>query len=308
MLKSVFFGNSEFCLPSLEVLKLKTDLSLICTGPDKKVGRGMQSLKIPEPKEFALKNNIEFLQTYDFNEIFSVLKKLQPDIIIVISYGKIIPNYVFNLPKIGTFNIHASLLPKYRGASPIQEAIINQDKETGITIQRINERLDEGNIVYTKKIDIYDDDNYITLREKLSFLAADSLKEFIDILSKGILKEERQYGPSSYCRKIKKEDGKIDWKNDKTNDIINKWRAFILWPNIFTYYKGKKIIIRKLSRFNYDLPLELPGRIHIIDRKLIVETVDGLLFFETLKPENSREMSYLDFINGYKIKTGEVFE
>ncbi|HOJ49194.1 MAG TPA: methionyl-tRNA formyltransferase [Spirochaetota bacterium] len=307
MFSSIFFGNSDFCLPSLNVLYQKTNLKLILTGEDKPIGRGMKSLKVPEPKKFALAHNIDFIQGYEFDDnVLDRINSIKPDIMIVISYGKIIPKNVYEIPRIGTFNIHASILPKYRGASPIHEALINGDKKTGVTIQRINDKIDNGNIVYLKEIDILSEDNYLTLRDKLAALSADALSEFLDIAENGSIIEKTQEGPVSYCRKIKKEDALIYWDRDTTDIILNKYRAFILWPNIYTFYKGKKIILTEIGRYNKKLSLDIPGSISIENKKMIVKTIDGAISIEKIKPENSREMSSGEFINGYKIKNGEV--
>ena len=159
----------------------------------------------------------------------NLIRKMEPDLMVVISYGKIIPEAIYSIPPLGTINLHASLLPRYRGASPIQQSLLNGDSKTGISIQKINHRLDEGNLLLSKEIAIEQEDHYVSLRKKLSELSAEILKEYLDALKQGkSLPEFPQTGEPSFCRKITREQGLIRWHEQSAEEVVNQWRALML--------------------------------------------------------------------------------
>lgn len=309
--KTVFWGNSEFCIPSLEVLFKHTQLIAIYTGLDKPIGRNQKSIKIPEPKEFGSGHGISVFQEQDLkNEaVFKQIESFAPDLMVVISYGKIIPKEIYNYPKYGTINIHASLLPKYRGAAPIQNSLLHGDSETGVSIQRINDKLDEGNVLLSKTTSISETENYHGLRQRLSFLSAELLESFLQKLSSNKeIEEFPQTGKGSYCKKVIKENGKILWAEESADDIYNKWRAFFDWPGIYTYYQGKMIkfnIIEKIKNSESGKP----GLIYKADKEgLFVFAKKGSIKLLTLQPESKKAMDFISFLNGHRIKPGECFE
>ncbi|HCL56192.1 MAG TPA: methionyl-tRNA formyltransferase [Spirochaetia bacterium] len=305
--KTIFWGNSDFVLPALEFLYEYNHIAAIFTGPDQPYGRNKKQTKVPEPKIFGHKHNIPVFQDTDLKnpEIEKRIRALKPDLMVVISYGKIIPKNLFDIPQFGTVNIHASLLPNYRGASPIQQTLFHGDKETGITIQKINEKLDEGDVFAILPIPVEENDTAISLRRKLADLSVKGLAELIGKLkNKETVEFIPQNGTPSYCRKIHKEDGKIDWQNETAHDIFNKWRAFIQWPEIFTSYKETALKIKKIELIDWDL--NEPGEIVQADKKgLIVKAKENAIEILSLQPANGKEISYLDFLNGYKLKVGE---
>jgi len=307
MLKSVFMGTPPFVIPSLTSLYNHSNLSLIITGTDKHTGRGRKTIIEPEPKKFAIEHNIPLLQIERINtgDILKILKEINPDIILLVAFGFIIPEPIFNLPTYGTINIHASLLPKYRGASPIHQAILNRDKITGVTFQRINKILDSGAILYQRNIEILSDDDYLSLNEKLSKLSGEATVDFLDKLEKKLLSPIEQDEKSvSYCRKITKEESFFNWDDDK-EVILSKIKAFIHWP--IASVKTKFGILKVYKANAGTETTEKYGTVVSADKNgFSVSCKNGTIFLTEIQPENSKVMDYKSFLNGHRIKKGDV--
>ena len=266
----IFWGTPDVASETLEILKENGYIpSLIITSPDKPQGRKM--LITPTPvKVWAIKNNIPYLQPEDLNEEFSnKLKAISYKLSIVVAYGKIIPENIINMPKFGSINIHYSLLPKYRGASPVESVILNGDTETGITIQKMEYRMDTGPIIAVKKIEIKIDEKAPELRKRLIKIGGEllvkTLPDFIDEKINLILQDENE---ATYCKKIKKEDGEINLNNDSIKNY-NKFRAYATWPRTFFFKDGKRIIITdaKLENGNFIITKIIPEGGKEIDYK-----------------------------------------
>ncbi|OMH39836.1 methionyl-tRNA formyltransferase [Desulfurobacterium indicum] len=306
-LNIVFMGTPDFAVPSLEKLieNEAFNVSLVVTQPDKPAGRG-RKLKSPPVKLVAEKYGIPVLQPERVKEnekLFEKLKEIAPDFIVVAAYGKILPKELLEIPKIAPVNVHASLLPKYRGASPIQSALLNGEDKTGVTIMRITEKLDSGDIYIQEETPISIDDTAQTLHDRLAVMGGSLLVRALPLIASGKLKPVPQNdSEATYCAQIKKEDGKIDWR-DTAENIFNKVRAFTPWPSAFTHFNGKLLKITKT------LPVEgqdKPGIVVDIDREgFYVGTGEGLLKILMVKPEGKREMSAGDFVRGYRLKTGD---
>lgn len=251
-LNFVFFGTPDVASETLEILKANGYLpSLIVTTPDKPQGRKMV-VTPPPVKAWAQKNNIPYLQpekiTPDFIEEF---KKLNTDLSIVVAYGKILPEEIIKMPKLGTINIHYSLLPKYRGASPVEACLLNGDTETGVSIQQMAFKLDSGDIIVEEKLNIDINDIKNTLREKLIKIGGDLLCKIIpDIFNQNLNPIAQDESRATFCKKIKKEDGEID-PNGNALGNWNKYRAFFGWPGVFFFINGKRIKITK-ARYEND--------------------------------------------------------
>ena len=264
-LKFVFWGTPDVASETLEILKTNGYLpSLIVTAPDRPQGRKM-IITPPPVKVWAEKNNISYLQPEKLNEdIGNVLRTLGrsvddgqrkfsvenfsgeqniPDVFIVVAYGKIMPEEILNLPKLGSINIHYSLLPKYRGASPVESVILNGDEETGITIQKMEYKMDSGPIIAQEKIQILSDEKAGELRKRLIKIGGEllvkTLPNFIENKITPIPQDETQ---ATYCKKIKKEDGLINLNDDGIKNY-NRFRAYATWPRTFFFKKSKRIII-----------------------------------------------------------------
>ncbi len=308
MLKTIFMGTPSLVENVLTLLHEKTDLVGIVTAPDARGKRG-KKLLIPYPKQFAIENNVTFFQPETLkknDELYNNLSELSADIIVVISYGYILPKRFINLPKLRSVNIHASLLPKYRGASPIQSALLNGDDVTGITIQEISRKLDCGDMILKKSVSIEQTDNYFSLLAKLCDLSASATREYLMLEENGSVHTiEQDDNEAEYCYKIKKEDGCIDW-NEPAERIFNQIRAFAEWPKSFTSLEGKKMIIHRAELME-DYDKGKPGEIVKADKTgLYVSASDGVLSIKDLQLEKCKMLDYKSFLNGNKIKPGTV--
>ena len=298
-LKTIFMGSPEEIIPILKKLRELTSLQCIFTASDKTCGRGRKQI-IHHVKDFAIENNIDFYQpcTLKNEEAIDIIKKYNPHLILVMSYGYILPKEILDIPTHGAFNIHASILPKYRGASPIQSAILNNDKKTGLTLQKMSEKLDRGDIVAIKEIEIENDDNCMSLKNKICNNAPIILEENIEKLSILPIETKKQNeDEATYCKKIKKEDAKIDW-NKNYIDIWCMIRAFSGWPIAFSTFKNKRILIHKTKPISFsDIKNKCNNKINIDNfnygsiiiqtkKSLIVKCKDGALELLEVQPEN----------------------
>ncbi len=253
-LNFVFWGTPDVASETLEILKENGYLpSLIITSPDKPQGRKM--LITPPPvKVWAMKNKIPYLQPEDLTFPCPWVRGESPDpgtgeqnipeLFLVVAYGKIIPEDIINLPKFGSINIHYSLLPKYRGASPVESVILNGDKETGISIQKMEYKMDTGPIIAQEKVEMGPDEKAPELRKRLIKIGGEllvkTLPNFIDGKIKLISQNENE---ATYCKKIKKEDGLVNLETESPSVLYNKFRAYAAWPRTFFFKDGKRIII-----------------------------------------------------------------
>jgi len=304
-MRIIFLGTPEFAVPSLSaIFKSEHDLISVVTIPDRKKGRG-QNVSFSEVKKFAMAKRIDFLQPDDIsNEDFlEKLISLKPDLIVVVAF-KILPEIIFDIPTFGIFNLHASLLPKYRGAAPINRAIMNGEPETGVTTFFLEKKVDTGNVILQQKIPILPDDNAGSLHDKLSELGAEVVMKTIDLIDKSdknippVIKQDDSL--SSKAPKIFKEDCLLSW-DDLSVKIHNKIRGLSPYPAAYTRMIDKNIKILK-SRLTEMRSESEPGVISISDNKLLVSTKDNLLEILELQPEGKNKMSARDFINGLKIK------
>lgn len=305
----IFFGTPQFAVPSLKALiDEKEDISLVVTQPDKMKGRG-HILSAPPVKELALSNNIKVFQPLKIRDenFYKELRSVNPEFIIVVAYGKILPKEILDMPKFGCINVHASLLPKYRGAAPIQWALLRGEKVTGVTIMLMDKGLDTGDVLLKSELEIKSDDNTETLFEKLSGVGAKVLIETIKGMRAGNIKPMPQTGDVSYAPPLKKEDGKIDW-NRTAEELACFVRGMYPWPSAFCYLNNERIKVIKVRRQTTDDRSQktmVPGRIFkASDRELIVETGKGLLFIEGLQPEGKKAMSAVSFLAGRKLREG----
>ncbi len=298
-MKTIFMGTPEYVMPSLEALYEETEVTAIFTGPDRRGGRKNRSI-IPKPKEFAETHQISLFQPghYD-DEVIGVLESLKPDLLVVNAYGFILPKRVLNVPRLAPINLHGSLLPKYRGASPIQSALIQGDKETGITAQIMAEKMDAGDIIHQVTTQISEDDDYNTLSYRLSLLSASCLRDVITFYNNNqVIGKAQNHSDATYCKKIKKEDGLIDW-TDSYETLSHKMKAYIHWPQSYTYYKNKKIIIHKVQKAD-DTMDSPPGFIKQFSKQgIVIQCGNGSLRILSLQAENKKIMDYKAFLNGH---------
>lgn len=308
----VFFGTSEFAIPSLKkLISSKHKVLAVVTQPDRKKGRDLK-LSPPATKVLAESNGIRVYQPVDSSskESAEYLKKLGAGLFVVVSFGQILKKDILSIPKYCAINLHGSLLPKYRGAAPTNWAIINGDKLSGVSVIRINERLDEGDIILSRKYPIDGEDTNITLTEALSALGADALLEAVEMIESGKANFEKQNGKeATYAPKLKKEDGLIDW-SEPAASIHNKVRGFIPWPGAYTHYENKslKILKTKLSGQAYDKKA-LPGE--IIDIKagegVVVSAGSGYIAITHLQLEGKKPMDTDAYLRGHRMEKGGRF-
>ncbi len=317
----IFFGTPEFAVPSLRsLIDANEDIALVVTQPDKVKGRG-HILSAPPVKEAALLNGISVLQPSRIRDedFYKTLSAINPEFIIVVAYGKILPEEILRIPESGCINVHASLLPKYRGAAPIQWSLINGEKTTGITTMLMDSGLDTGDILMQNELLIEDNDNAKTLSLKLSVMGAKTLIETINGLRQGKIKPVSQPPEATYAPPLKKADGHIDWEKS-SEQLFNFVRGMFPWPSAYCYLNSERIkILRAKSLSKKDISTRFPliGELEM-DRKsgvpgrilkashgeLIVETGAGYLLIEELQPEGKKLMPAGSFLSGRKLREG----
>ncbi len=318
MMRVVFMGTDRFAVPSLKRLA-DSQVELVCviTQPDQPKGRGLKISPSPV-KEFALERGLEIYQPLKIKHEESIQKIrdiLRPDLIIVSAYGQILPKEILSIPPYGCINIHPSLLPKYRGAAPIQRAIINGESETGVTFMFMDEGKDTGDIIIQKTMKIDISDTADILSDKLAELSADMLTEILNW--NGRLPDDKLILPrkpqdnsqATYAEKLTKEEGLINW--EKTSlEIHNLIRGTIPWPTAYTTFNNNTLKIWESSLSEKENPANsLPGMIIDIakDSGIGVATGDKELIIKVIQPPNKPKMKAKDFINGYRIKKGDKF-
>ncbi len=297
-MKIVFLGTPEFALASLNSLSNdpNIDIVTVVTQPDKPVGR-KQVLTPPPVKVLAEKIGLKVIQPKNNEELYDNLANIKADFFIVIAFGMILPKKILDIPTYGSINVHASLLPKYRGASPIQQSILKGDDQTGISIMKMDEKLDHGPVYIVKRMPISPKDTSETLSTKLSFLGGEILPSVLhDIVEENLKEIPQNHKQASHCKKIKKEDGKIDW-NKSATEIMNMMRAFTPWPGIYTNFKNKKLKIIQAEKEDGNLEI---GEFKLNGKKLMIGTGDGVITPSEVQIEGKKACKISDFINGNK--------
>lgn len=300
-MKIVFFGTPDFAVPSLDILnKSEHKVVGVVTAPDKERGRGRKVSYTPI-KEYALKNNLKCLQPEKMKDesFIESLKDFDADLFVIVAF-RILPRSVFTIPKHGSFNLHGSLLPKYRGAAPIHWAIMNGDKKTGVTTFFLEDKVDTGNIIAQSEMPIEDDDNLGTVHDKMSLLGADLVLATINKIETGNFELQKQENElASPAPKISKELGEIDW--DKSAEIIhNLIRGLSPFPCAYFIHNGLKYKIFK-SKINDDLILN-PGEIKETKNELFVGTAEKVIQIIELQSEGRKRMNADAFLRGYSFK------
>lgn len=307
-MKIVFMGTPEFAVPSLiELNNSGLDIELVITQIDKRKGRG-KKLQFTSVKEKALELDLEVFQPVDVNssETMDKLKSINPDLIVVVAYGQILSKEILELPKYGCINVHASLLPKYRGAAPINWAIINGEVETGVTIMDMEEGLDTGDMIIWSSIPIEDNDDYISIHDKLSILGGKILIEGINQIVEGVSKKTPQDDSlSNYAKMIFKSTGKIDW-NKTGKEIKNLVRGLKPWPSAYTNYNEETIKIHKVSLEERSKYGEVGQIIKVSDNGIYVNSIDQIVVIEELQFPNKKKMSVKDYLAGNSIEEGTI--
>ncbi len=297
-MKIIFMGTPDFAVPSLDVLlKSRHDVVAVVTGPDKERGRG-QKLTYTPVKEFAVKNNVPVLQPDRLKDeaFISELKKYNADLFIIVAF-RILPREVFVLPAKGSYNLHGSLLPKYRGAAPIQWALINGEKETGVTTFKLEEKVDTGNIILQEKVKIDDEDDFGILHDKLSLIGADVIKKTIELIEKdNIVLQKQDDSLASPAPKITKELCEISW-HKPADAVHNLIRGLSPYPGAFFKYDDKiiKIFKTKVSSSN----ILQPGEIKHDKKNLYIGCLTDSLEILELQLEGKKRLQAEEFLRGF---------
>ena len=300
-------GTPEFAIPSLKAVSKNTDLKLIFTKEDKRNARGNKIIYSPV-KQFGLDNDIEVIQPKRMKdeEVIDKIKEVNPDLIVVVAYGKILPKEIIDIPKYGIINVHSSLLPKYRGASPIHSAILNGDKESGVSIMYIEEGLDSGDVILKETCEITEDDTLGTLHDRLKELGAIGLEKALKLIEVGEVKAEKQDdSKATFVKPITKEQAKIDWNNTK-EVIFNQIRGLNPFPGAYTHNeKNENIKIYKSEKLEKEYAGENGTVVERTKKGPVVKVANGALRLLEIKFEGKKLQSGADVVNGRKMAVGE---
>ena len=328
MLKVLFMGTPDFAQESLKsIYDAGFEIIGVVTNPDKPKGRGMKLAYSPV-KEYALEKNLKIYQPIKIRnntEFLNEIKTLAPDVICVVAYGKILPKEILEIPKLGCINVHGSLLPKYRGAAPIQWAVLNGDKTTGITTMYMNEGMDTGDMILKEEVEIGPEETTGDLWQKLSKIGGEILVKTLKLIEEGKAPREKQTEEATLAPMLNKEMALIDWENSDINKIHNLIRGLNPIMGAYSYIDGKKIkfwkskVLTKEEFFSYKTEFEeyeakfnnlVPGTILIADDKdgLYIKAKDGIIKVLEIQAENAKKMNIGDFLRGNTLEVGKKFE
>lgn len=327
MLKILFMGTPDFAQESLKsIYDAGFEIIGVVTNPDKPKGRGMKLAYSPV-KEYALEKNLKIYQPIKIKnntEFLDEIKTLNPDVICVVAYGKILPKEILEIPKLGCINVHGSLLPKYRGAAPIQWAVLNGDKTTGITTMYMNEGMDTGDMILKEEVEIGPEETTGDLWQKLSKIGGEILVKTLKLIEEGKAPREKQTEEATLAPMLNKEMALIDWENSDANKIHNLIRGLNPIMGAYSYIDGKKIkfwkskVLTKEEFFSYKTEFEeyeakfnnlVPGTILIADDKdgLYIKANGGVLKILEIQGENAKRMPTADFLRGNHLIAGMIF-
>ena len=315
-MRIVFMGTPDFAKESLEAIyNAGFEILTVVTNPDKKQGRGMKFKSSPV-KEFAEEKGLKILQPEKVRkneEFIKEIKSLNPDVICVVAYGKILPKEILDIPKYGCINVHGSLLPKYRGAAPIQWSVLNGDKETGITIMYMDEGMDTGDMILKEKVEIGEDETTGELWDRLSKIGGKLLVETLKEIENGTVKREKQGEDFTLAPMLDKNIAKIDWENKTAIEIKNLVRGLNPIMGAYTFLDGKKIKFWRVDVINNEdkkiKELE-NGTVLKADPKegLFIKANEGIIKVLEIQGENAKKMPISDFLRGNRIENMQIFE
>ena len=305
-MRLLFMGTPGFAVPTLrKLLSSRHQVGGVFTQPDRPSGRG-RKLAVGPVKQLALQSGLPVYQPERLaREEWKPLVESTADALVVVAYGKILPSWLFTLPPFGAINVHASLLPRYRGAAPIPWAIVRGETRTGVTTMRIDRGLDTGDVLLQSAAEIGEEETSVQLGERLAVLGADLLAETLDRLEAGRIRPRPQDPRlASYAPMLKKSDGEIDWSRS-SRQIFNRVRAFNPWPGAFTRRSGSLLRILKARPVTFPLQEQAVGSLCRWDSKrALVACGEGWLELLEVQPENHRPLAAPDFLNGLRLQTG----
>lgn len=302
-------GTPDFAVPSLVVLhKSGYPVQLVVTQPDRPKGRG-RKVVFSAVKEQALKQKLRVWQPKRVRkeEVVAAMDSVRPDLLVVVAYGQILSKSLLEWPRYGAVNVHGSLLPKYRGAAPIQWAMINGEKETGVTTMLMDQGVDTGDMLFQAKTAIRADDTAQSLHDRLADIGADLLIQTLDALStESLTPIPQDDAQATFAPMLSKKDGEIDWRQN-AETIVNRIQAMTPWPGAFTFYQEQRLNIYAAKAVSQSTE-SLPGTvIPAFDDELKVATGSGVLVIEKLQRSSGKRLEIADFLRGYPISPGTVF-
>ena len=325
-MRILFMGTPDFALESLKALyEAKYDIIGVVTNVDKPKGRGMKMVASPV-KEYAIEKKLQVYQPVKVRnnpEFLEEVKKLNPDLICVVAYGKILPQELLDIPKYGCVNVHGSLLPEYRGAAPIQWAVLNGDKKTGVTTMFMNAGMDTGDMILKEEVEIGDDETTGELWDRLKMIGANLLIKTVKEIENGTATRTKQPEEGTMAPMLSKEMAKIDWENKTAQEIKNLVRGLNPIMGAYTFLDGKKIKFwevqtltenellekfQELKEYKYHLNKMQAGTVLFSDEKkgLFIKANEGILQVLEIQGENSKRMAISDFLRGNKIDVGYI--
>jgi len=307
-MKIVFMGTPDFAVPILETLAKHHDILAVVCQPDRPKGRG-HGVVYPPVKESALRLNLPVHQPEKVrgNDVFfEELKKLDADIFVVVAYGQILPTRILKIPPLGCVNIHASLLPKYRGAAPMQRAILNGDRETGVTIMYMDKGMDTGDMILKESMPINDCDRFAEIHDKMADLSCKCILDALKLIETGNAPRVPQdNNKATYAAMLSKDEGYVNW-NKPSLEIVNQVRALDPWPGTYTYYDGQVLKIWECSIWDSAEQSAKPGTVLESQGHLLVKTGDGALSITMLQAQGAKRMNTADYLRGRKIELGAI--
>ena len=312
-MRILFMGTPDFAKESLEaVYNARYEILGVVTNPDRPKGRGMKLVASPV-KEFAISKNLKIYQPEKVRnnvEFIEEMKSLKPDVICVVAYGKILPQEILDIPELGCINVHGSLLPKYRGAAPIQWAVLNGDKVTGITTMYMDSGMDTGDMILKEEVEIDPDETTGELWNKLSKVGGELLVKTLEQIENGTAPRISQSDDFTMAPMLDKEMSKIDWKNKSASDIKNLVRGLDPIMGTYSFLDGKKIKIWKVDVLSNDNSNVENGTVIKADSKdgLYIKAKDGIIKVLEIQGENAKRMSAQDFLRGNNIEVEAKFE
>jgi methionyl-tRNA formyltransferase len=309
MANIVYMGTPYYSVPPMDkLLAAGHKISLLICQPDKKQGRGHRLLP-PATKKFALQHNIEIFQPNNFRtaEVQIKLQLQQADFFVVIAYGKILPKVILAIPKQACINVHGSLLPKWRGAAPIQFSLLNGESETGVCSMLMDEGMDTGDLLLAEKTKILPEDTLDNLSRRMAEMSADIILKTITMFDQ-ITPQPQNNDLATYTRLISNQDRLVNWQQSASL-IYNQFRGLSPKPGIFTYFRTKRIMLKSISSLP-NFPQSAPPGTLLRPNKneLLVSCGSGAIQINACQPENKKKMDVKDFLNGYQIKNDEKFE
>ncbi len=309
----VFFGSSDFAVPSLAALTKEHRILRVVTQPDRPKGRRPKPAETPV-KHYALEHELPIYQPVNANDEESValLKVLEADMFVVVSFGQILSRMVLDIPRLFCVNLHSSLLPRWRGAAPINWAIICGDTVAGVTVIRMNERMDAGDIILQAETSVSSDDDAVSLKNRLAAMGSEELLKTLDLAKRDKIRFQPQdKSRVSVARKLTKSDGLIDWY-EQAVCVYNKVRGMLPWPCAYTRYQGKGLKVLKASVRPEEAEVFCPGTVVEVQKRQGVVIAAGSgrerLLIETIQPEGKKPMTAYDFVLGHRLQERDRFE